>query len=495
LKRRSSIVFLLLLLSVGAFVLQGYHPGAEDDGVYLTAIHKDLDPSLYPYNSIFFTLQMQATIFDKLIASSVKWTHLPLPYVALGWQFVSIALLLAGCWKLCSFCFDSFRARLAGVLSIACLLTLPVAGTALYISDEHLHPRLLATDAILFAIAAMQRRRPVLAALLLIVAFVIHPMMALFGISFVIIFTLVRRMGHARVASFAQAARSALPRQVTLTVGAWLFSSATPAWREAVAQHAYYRLSGWTWYEWLGALAPPLLLALLARLARRRGRTALFQIAAALAIFSVVQLGIALSMLLPPGFERLVPLQPMRYLHLTFLLMALLAGATLGEYVLKARVGLWLLVFVPLAGVNGYAQRTRYPATRNLELPWLEPQNQWLQAFHWVRSNTPTDAVFAMDPHYLGLPGEDNHSFRALAERSSLADDEKDAAVATQVPMIADLWLAQQREQKGWRQWKAEDFLRLAETTPVNWVLVVPAQAAGLHCPYANPAVSVCRLR
>jgi hypothetical protein len=176
--------------------------------------------------------------------------------------------------------------------------------------------------------------------------------------------------------------------------------------------------------------------------------------------------------------------------------MFLLAGATLGEYVLRSHLLRWLLVFVPLAAVNGYAQRTRYPSTRNLELPWEAPRGDWLQAFEWVKTNTPQNAVFALDPYYLALPGEDNHSFRALAERSSLADDQKDAAVVTQVPALADTWVAQHQEQAGWPTWTRADFLHLAQTTPVRWVLVSTPQARAdaLPCPFRNNTVSVCRI-
>lgn len=501
-KRRFSVVSLLLLLLLGAFVLQGYHPGAEDDAVYLSAIKKDLRPSLYPFNDEFFTLQMQITVFDKAVAASAKITRLPVGYVCLGWQLASIWLLLAGCWRVCACCFDSFRARLAGVMTVACLLTLPVAGTALYISDEHLHPRILATAAILFALAALQRRRQIAAALLLGVALLFHLMMAAFGISFCLLFLLVRRLAEKQSSStdFGLTAETEtngnwVNFSRALTVGGWLFAPPSPAWRQAVRQHSYYMLTRWEWYEWLGALAPPVLLWLLARLARRRGKKSLFHLAATVSVFSAVQLCIALALLLPPAFQPLLRLQPMRYLHLTFLLMFLLAGATLGEYVLKAKLARWLLVFLPLAGVNGYAQRLRYPATRNLELPWLAPRNPWLQAFAWVRTHTPESAVFALDPNYLEIPGEDHHSFQSLAERSSLVDGMKDAAVVTQVPMLADVWVRQMDEQKGWTNWSAADFMHLSATTPVSWVVVASVQAKGLDCPYANGTVAVCRLR
>ncbi len=481
---------MILAATLFAFVLQGYHPGAEDDGVYLTAIKRHLVPSLYPFNASFFTLQLQATVFDKAVALLAMVTHLPLAYICLLLQLTAIALLLGGCRQIVQFCFGSFRAQLAGVLTIACLLTLSVAGTALYISDEHLHPRLLATDAIVFAIACTQRRRTGRAVLLLFVAMLFHPIMGMFGISFCLLYRLwdfwASRAVVKPVEEFSRAA--AVP-------GAWLFAPATPAWREAVAEHSYYSLAGWHWYEWLGAVAPPLLVWMLARLGQKRENPQLATLATTLTIFSILQLLVALCMLLPPGLERLMPLQPMRYLHLTFLLMALLGGAALGEYVLRARALLWVAVFVPLAAINGYAQRLRYPATENLELPWSAPGSDWLKAFAWIRTSTPQDAVFAMDPHYLSLPGEDNHSFRALAERSSLVDDEKDAAVVTQVPALADRWLMQHDEQAGWRGWTQSDFDRLAQTTPVRWVIVSPAQARELRCPYANATVSVCELQ
>jgi hypothetical protein len=65
----------LLLLAAFAILIQGYHPGLEDDAFYLAAIKKDLNPSLFPHDADFFQLQFQATIFDKLIAFSLLLTH------------------------------------------------------------------------------------------------------------------------------------------------------------------------------------------------------------------------------------------------------------------------------------------------------------------------------------------------------------------------------------------------------------------------------------
>lgn len=491
-KRRSALT--IVLVALAAFVLQGYHPGAEDDGIYLSAIKKKLDMGLYPYNASFFMAQMKATIFDNFVAWVVRLTHLPVSYACLLLQILGIICLLAGCWRIAGYCFPSYRARVAGIVTVGCLLTLSVAGTAIYVSDEHLHPRLLATDAIVFAIAATQRRRGGQAVLLLLIAMLFHPIMGAFGVSFCAMYWavdawMVRQHGKAMLEAEkgVKAYAGGIP-------GAWLFAPITPAWHQALGEHSYYRLARWTWYEWLGALAPPLLLGLMTQAARRAGNRPLMRIAMTLTVFSTAQLAIGMAMLLPAGTERLYPLQPMRYLHLTFLLMFLLAGAALGEYVLRRHAARWLLVFVPLAGLNGYAQRMRYPDTRNLEMPWDKPSSDWLRAFAWVKANTPRNAVFALDPEYLTLPGDDYHSFRALAERSSLVDDLKDAAEVTQVANLAPTWLLQHQDEDGWKNWTGSNFAQLARETPVRWVLVSPREGATLECPYRNASVWVCRI-
>ncbi len=487
--KQGALVFVTICLAAAfAFCLQGYHPGAEDDGVYLSAIHKDLQPYLYPYNSAFFTVQTQLTVFDKTVAAASRVSGLPASYVCLLGQVLSIALLLWGCWRIAAYCFPSMAARCGAVLSVASLLTLSVAGTALYISDEHLHPRNVASCAIVFAIDATQRGRGARAALFLLFAIAFHPIMGAFGISFCILYTWVLRG--------TPGFRALRPRALRIAAvpAGWLFAPATPAWRTALEQHSYYRLSGWHWYEWLGVIGPVPILYWLARLNQRSENTRAFRLAATVTVYSVAQLAVALAMLLPPGLDRLAPFQPMRYLHLTFLFLILLGGASLGEYWLRRHVGRWLLVFLPLAAVNGFSQRLRYPGTPNLELPWTAPVNAWTKAFLWIRTNTPKDAVFALDPQYLSLQGEDNHGFRALAERSSLVDDEKDAAVATQVPQLAPTWLSQRELERGWSGWTRSDFARLAAETPVRWVVVVPRQALGLRCPYRSEAVDVCQV-
>ncbi len=157
-------------------------------------------------------------------------------------------------------------------------------------------------------------------------------------------------------------------------------------------------------------------------------------------LYGVFQLAVAMLILGFPALIRLAPLQPMRFLQLIYVFMALVGGCLLGKYLLKASIwrrAVFLLVFN--AGMFA-TQRLQYSGSEHLELPGRASNNPWLQAFAWIRQNTPTGAYFALDSEYMAAPGEDYHSFRALAERSQLADHIKDTTVVTQIPELAEVW-------------------------------------------------------
>ena len=126
---------MLLLLTVVAVLIHGYHIGVEDQDVYLAAVNKSLDPGLYPVNSVFFTEQMKSSLFIEAVAGSIRLTGIAVPWALLLWQAGSIFLVLLGCWKVASACFRSEAARWSAVTLVTVLLTMPIAGTALMLVD------------------------------------------------------------------------------------------------------------------------------------------------------------------------------------------------------------------------------------------------------------------------------------------------------------------------------------------------------------------------
>jgi hypothetical protein len=141
------------------------------------------------------------------------------------------------------------------------------------------------------------------------------------------------------------------------------------------------------------------------------------------------------------------------------------------------------------------AQRSLFPASAHVEWPGRALRNPWAQAFLWIRENTPPDAIFALDPDYMHLPGEDVIGFRCLAQRSRLADSVKDGGVVSMFPPVAERWWDEVQAQSPWENFQPADFARLRRKYGVSWVVLQQSGVAGLDCPYQNGAVRVCRLK
>ncbi|HEX4322957.1 MAG TPA: DUF6798 domain-containing protein [Acidobacteriaceae bacterium] len=489
-KRNKFLAILLptLAFTVFGFLVTGYHPGIEDDGVYLSAVKADIHPTLFSHDSDFFRVQLQATQFDEWMAKFVDTTHISVAWAELLWQFLSLFVILAACRSIAAQIFVEKRAQWAAVAMVSAMFTLPVAGTALYIVDQHLHPRAISTALILVAVSRILAGRRWNALPLLAVAMLMHPIMGLLGISFCCFLKLATlEKLPIRLRGLGTTGMSLMPL-------GWIFDAPTEDWREALSKRSYFLLNRWTWYELLGAVAPLVIFLSLWRFASRRGETRLAQFSLAIFAYGVFQFIVALLVIEVPAWIRLVPLQPMRFLHLIYIFLCLIGGGFLGRYVLQASVWRWAAFLLAANGGMLYAQQQLFPATAHLEMPWTAPSNAWLQAFDWVRQNTPVDAYFAVDPYYMAAPGEDFHSFRALAERSMLADAVKDTAVVTQVPRLAPVWHEQQLAMAGWSHFQLADFERLKTQFGVGWALVSYRAPAGLACAWHNGTLAVCKI-
>jgi hypothetical protein len=506
---------LLLLITAASLAIHGYHYGIEDEAIYLPAIKAHLNPALYPHDAAFFQPQTLPTLFDDLVAVTARALHAPVDWTVFGYYLGTLLAFYAGLWALAAKLFPELKARLGGVLLIGTLLTLPVAGTCIFIVDQHLHPRTLATALILLAVAqlapraageALEARAYAMALLLMVGAALVHIQMAFYGALFLGLLLLpLRALGDkaVRLAGF------------TPMLLVTLMEKGGPEWQEASRTRTQHYLMRWEWYEWLGAIAPIFLLWGMARLARRRGLPVAAAVALRTSLFAAIGFAAGCVITIPTQLERLTPFQPLRILHLTYIVMILLAGGLLAGIALKGKPWRWALLLLPIAAGMSFAQFDSFPDSHHIEWPGRSTGNDWVEAFNWVKANTPVDAYFVLDPHYMSSEGEDYHGFRGLAERGQMADWDKDPGVALLFPDLAGRWSHEVHALDRWKNFTAEDLHRLHEQFGVGWTVLPYGSPRGLrgeyvtyaekppgtipiplfNCPYHNRSVVVCKIR
>jgi hypothetical protein len=192
-------------------------------------------------------------------------------------------------------------------------------------------------------------------------------------------------------------------------------------------------------------------------------------------------------------------LQPLRVFQLVYMVMILTLGALLAQHILCRGAGRWIAAVLLLGGSVFFGERAAFPSSGHIQLSGVDGANPWIQSFAWVRTHTPKDALFALDPDYIHAPLEDGQCFRAIAQRSVLPDFSKDGGEASVAPQLAESWQAGLRAQQNleseslrlYRDSKSASALR---AIGVSWVILRAGARTDLNCPYSNTAAKVCRI-
>ncbi len=475
----------IALLTPAVLLVHGYHPLADDGAVYVTGIKKLANPGLYRSDAVFATSPTRFSIFAHVLAPLVHWSSLPV--LLLVCHVASIFLFLLGARQVATRIFSDRRMCWGAVLLSACCFTLPVAGTSLSIMDPYATARSFSTPLSLFAVAALLDENWAGSILWLGLTTLLHPLMA--GYTAISMLTLAlarRKMWHALGLMFAMG--------WLLTAVIFLaahHADASLAYNRAALSRSYFFLSSWRWYEYPGLVVPLLLVGFAGFRSRLPWPARALAMTAALA--GSWALITSLCFVHRSGSLLLARVQVLRAFHLVYITGVLLAGGMLGRLTrqhMRAIAVLCLLV----SGALFAGQRLTYPQSNHVEWPGLKPRNLWREAFLWIRANTPSDAIFALDNDYIESPGEDAQGFRATAERSAVADWFKDGGIASNFREAAALWWQGSTATEQLNQ--ASDEQRLARLLPlgVTWI-VLPVQAStGFPCPFTNARVRVCRL-
>ncbi|HEX9201572.1 MAG TPA: hypothetical protein VF865_18590 [Acidobacteriaceae bacterium] len=502
-------------LTLLAVAVDGYHPYAEDGGLYAAGVKRLLDPALYPHGTDFVLEPTKLSLFAPVVSEIVRLSHLGLPIVLLALHLASVWATLFAAWMLAERCWPTRTGRAGAVWLLACWLAMPVAGTALFLIDPYLTARSISTPATIFALAgaldmtewrgtvAMRRRGLLMWLGSIVTAAMMHPLMAAYAFSATLMLICLRspRQAVRRWGSVALAGTA-------LMLAAWLREIAKPESADYIRialTRTYWFPAEWRWFELLGLAAPLTILSILASGKLRKPmlepnqvdnmQRALMWMAAA--VGATAWIAALLFSRTGAAMHLVARLQPLRAFQIVYFVMVLALGARLGDSALRRSVWRWAIASVVLGGIIFTAERSTFHDSNHLELPWIAPRNAWVQAFVWIRENTPKDALFALDADYISAPGEGAQCFRATAERSALPDYSKDGGEASIAPELTDAWKTGQAAQQGLSRPAVTDAQRLAALSPigVSWVVLEAGAATNLDCPFRNAAVSVCHLR
>lgn len=477
-------------LTAAALVIHGYHLGVEDAEIYIPTAKKLLHPTLYPYADEFFLSHGHLSLFGPILAWTSRLTHLPIDCSIFAWYIVTLFAMLASCWLLLTACFSSARARWSGMLVVTAVIAMPATNTGLLLMDPYMTARSFSTPLTVFALAGLLERKYVRAAIAMLVTAGFHPQMVAYLVFLAFVLWTIER-NKARVRERVPVMASAV---AMLPTGFYLTPASGP-YREALYSRDYFFLYNWTWYHWLGLLAPLAILAWFWRREMRGTRPAFASLSYAMLPFGILSIGAAIFLASSPSLDMFARLQPLRTFHLITLVLVLLLGGVIGGYLGKYRPWTIAALAVPLAVGMFFVARATYPNSPQIELPSRTSSNAWVNTLLWIRNHTPEDAVFAVDSRYFMDPGVDVHGFRAIAERSALADYFKDGGVVSLFPGLAEEWKQMSNATYGLNHFQAGDFRRLkSEYAAVSWTVVHGPAPAGMECPYQQRGYTVCQL-
>ena len=335
--------------------------------------------------------------------------------------------------------------------------------------DPYVTARSFSTPFVLFAVAAVLEDDWTAGGVWLALAALLHPLMACYAAIAALTLVLSKRRMWRSLGLLAALGWVLCAVIFMVTRHADL----SFAYNRAALSRSYFFLSSWRWYEYPGLLMPLLLLGIGG--ASRRAPWPARALAIAATILGTCALVVSMCFVHRSGSLLLARLQVLRAFHFVYIAGVLLAGGMLANLA-QRRKRVLATLYVAILLIMFSAERMTYPASSHMEWPGLTARNAWQQAFLWIRTNTPEDAIFALDNDYIEWPGEDAQGFRAIAERSAVADYFKDGGIASNFPQAAIPWWqgSQATEQLN----SATDEQRLARLWPlgVTWI-VLPAQA------------------
>jgi hypothetical protein len=404
----------------------GYRYGVSDQAFYIPVVVRALDPGAFPRDAALIDAQGRLMLSDEALAAVVRGTGLGLDWIFLATYLLS-ALLIWGALSLIGARIYRYTWTTAALLA-AFTLRHRITRTSANSLEPYFHPRMLAFGLGLMAMAALLRRRTVLAVLLVGGAAAVHVTTGLWfavlvGVAIVI---LDRRW---RTALLPLGAFAAAVTAWTLATGLLRgrIETMDAIWLQAVASKDSLFASEWPLGAWIANLGLLVVLWIAHGYRRRLGRAsqedgAVVWGATALAALFLVTLPAVTS-----GVALFVQLQIPRVFWLVDAVAVIYAVGAIAETARGSarRAAALAVILAVAASARGiYIMLVERP-DRALFAVHL-PDDAWHDAAGWVSRRGRHTHVLA-DPGHSWKFGT---SMRVAGELDVLLEEVKDSAVA-----------------------------------------------------------------
>lgn len=427
------MVFALLATSNTA----GYRYGASDQAFYIPAVLQQLDSSLFPRDVALIVSQGRLSVFEELFAGLVRLTGWSLPtWFAIGYA-AALLLLYAALVRLGTYFYSSAWSTAA--LVFACSLRHRITKTGVNTLEGYFQPRILTFALGLLAIDAVLRKRPALAAALLLVGGVLHTTTALWFSVWVGV-ALAVEDARLRRPIIALGAVGAVGAIALFATGALPLTPMDEPWLQAFAGKDYIFPTQWELDTWLLNLLLPAIVLGVFLWRRRAGLLRPRETGLVCGCLALIAIFLLALPLIAARSAFVTQLQVSRLFWMSDLLatiyvvwLATEAGARgaatassafAGPFGRRAATVALLLGLVAL-GRGWYVLTVEHPGRPLAEIGF--PADEWTDASSWLRTHTPKDAQLLADPGHAWRYGL---SLRVSAERDVLLEEVKDSAIA-----------------------------------------------------------------
>jgi hypothetical protein len=478
----------VLFVVVATANAAGYRYGVSDQAFYIPAFVRAIDPSAFPRDAALIDAQARLMVLDDIVGAIVRASGVSLETICAVGYFASLLLI----WAALVLIGTSVYVTPCGVVTLVAAFTLrhQITKTSTNSFEPYFHPRMLAFACGALAVAALLRRRGLLAIALVGVAALVHITTALW-FAVLIGVALIVSDRSLRPLLIVGATVAAVGAAWAVTAGplAGALVRIDPPWRALLETKDTLFAHEWPAGAWLANLGTAAIWTW-AYMARRRRHlasaadTGLAAGGAALVTLFLVTLPFAAH-----GTWLVVELQISR----VFWIVDFMATV----YVLSALELKWprahviravALVLAVISIARGVYILQVERAERSL-FAFAIPQSPWKDAMDWL-ARAPRDAHVLADPGHAWKYGT---SVRVAARRDVFHEEVKDTAVGIYSRDVAMRVTDRSRALGPFDQLTAERARLLAAEYHLDYLITTTALP--LPPAYTNRQFTIYRLR